>query len=147
RKLGNRTALSNSVNNLAAVTFLNGEYAYARELFAEALTVAQEFGDKIVTSHALDGFAALANEYGRLRSAARLAGAAAEMHQVIGSKREPAEERFRENYLTRLRLKLDETALAVAFEEGRRLGLAEAVGLALSLVIPGAPEKSSSAGS
>jgi non-specific serine/threonine protein kinase len=136
RKLGNRTALSNSVNNLAAVTFANGQYAKARELFGEALTLAQEFGDKIVISHALDGFAALAGEYGILRNAAQLAGAAEEIHRAIGFKREPAEEYFRQNYLTRLRQKLDEPALAVALEEGRRLAMADAVAIALSFVIP-----------
>src|SRR5215813_3865889 len=146
KELGNKTALSNTVNNLAAVTFANGEFATARELFAQALKVAQEFGDKIVTSHALDGFAALAFKYGDLQNAARLAGVAEEIHLAIGFQREPAEERFRETYLTALSEKMDEHALSVAFEESRKLGVAEAVALAFSLVPVESSVKSISAG-
>src|SRR5262249_40868890 len=134
RELGNKTALSNSINNLAAVTFANGDYATARGLFAEALMVAQEFGDKIVVAHALDGFAALAVEFDDSQNAAKLAGAAEEIQRAIGFQIEPAERRFRECYLTQLRRKAPEAALEGAFEEGRKLGVAKAVGLALSFL-------------
>jgi predicted ATPase/serine/threonine protein kinase len=142
KELGNQTALSNSLNNLAAVTFANREYRAAHVLFTQALTVAEEFGDKIVISHALDGFAALAVEFGDLENAARLAGAAEEIHQEIGFQREPAEQRFRETYLAGLHQKLLGAALAAAFAEGRELPLADAVALALTFVMP-APGKSS----
>ena len=134
---------SNSLNNLAAVTFANHEYGAAHELYTQALKVAHEFGDKIVISHALDGFAALAVEFGDLENAARLAAAAEEIHQAIGFQREPAEQRFRETYLTELRQKLLEPALSSAFAEGRKLVVAEAVALALTFMMPAPPGKSS----
>jgi tetratricopeptide (TPR) repeat protein len=146
RKLGNRNAVSNSLTNLGAVTFADGDHRTARAYFVEALSTAQKFGGKIVISHSLDGFAALAFERGDPQRAARLAGAAEELRQVIGFKREPAETRFRDVYLTRLRQTLSEPALAVAFEEGRKLKLDEAIALALTFDAPETLEKVISAG-
>jgi hypothetical protein len=128
------------------VAFAHGDYRNAGEYFAEALTMAQEFGGKIVISTSLDGLAALDVERGDSQRAARLAGAAEELRQVIGFKREPAEARFRDAYLTKLRRTLSEPTLLVASEEGRKLKLDEAIALALTFDAPKTPEKVISAG-
>ena len=146
RKLGNKNAVSNSLNNRGAVTFADGDYRTAHAYFVEALTTAQEFGGKIVISHSLDGFAALAVERGDSQLAARLAGAAEELRQVIGFKREPAETRFRDAYLTKLRQKMGEPTLLVAYEQGRKLKLDEASALALTADPPETPAKVIKAG-
>jgi tetratricopeptide (TPR) repeat protein len=145
RRLGNITAVSNGLTNLGAVAFALADYQNAGAYFAEALVTAQEFGGKIVVSHALDGLAALAVERGDLERAARLAGAAEELRQVIGFQREPAETRFRDAYLTRLRRLLSEPTLLVAHEAGRKLKLNQAVALALAADGPQTPEKMISA--
>jgi non-specific serine/threonine protein kinase len=132
RKLGNKNSVSNTLNNLGVVTFADGDYRTARAYFLEALTTAQEFGGKIVISHSLDGLAALAVERGDSQRAARLAGAAEELREVIGFQREPAETRFRDTYLTKLRQTLGEPTLLVAYEQGRQLKLDEAIALALT---------------
>ena len=107
--------------------------------------MAQEFGGKIVISHALDGLAALSVEHGDLQRAARLAGASEELRLVIGFKREPAETRFRDAYLTKLRRTLSEPTLLVAYEQGGKLKLDEAIVLALTFDAP-TPQKVISAG-
>jgi len=145
RRLGNITAVSNGLTNLGAVAFALADYQNAGAYFAEALVTAQEFGGKIVVSHALDGLASLAVERGELERAARLAGAAEELRQVIGFQREPAETRFRDAYLTKLRRLLSEPALLVAHEAGRKLKLNQAVALALAADVPQTPEKMVSA--
>jgi predicted ATPase/serine/threonine protein kinase len=146
RQLGNRNAVSNSLNNLGAVAFAHGDYRNAGAYFAEALTMAQEFGGKIVISTSLDGLAALGVERGDSQRAARLAGAAEELRQVIGFKREPAETRFRDAYLTKLGRTLSEPTLLVAYEQGRKLKLDEAIALALTSDALETPEKAIRAG-
>jgi hypothetical protein len=146
RKLGNRNAVSNSLTNLGAVTFAHGDYRTARAYFVEALTTAQEFGGKIVISHALDGLAALAAERGDSQCAAQLAGAAEELRGLIGFKREPAETRFRDAYLTKLQQKLSEETLLVAYEQGCKLKLDEAIALAIAVDAFETPERVVSAG-
>ena len=74
------------------------------------------------------------------------AGAAEELRQVIGFKREPAETRFRDTYLTKLRQTLGEPTLLVAYEQGRQLKLDEAIALALTSDEPETPTKAISAG-
>ena len=145
RQLGNINAASNGLTNLGAVAFALADYEHAGAYFAEALMSAQEFGGKIVVSHALDGLAALAVERGDSERAARLAGAAEELRQVIGFQREPAETRFRDAYLSKLRRTLSEPTLSVAHEAGRKLKLNEAVALALTEDARRAPEKKISA--
>jgi len=127
--------VSNSMNNLGAVAIAEGDYRAARAYLTEALTTAQEFGNKILISYSLDGFAALATHRGGLRRAAQLAGAAEEFRQSIGLEGEPAERRFRDAYLSELHKSLDEAELSVAFEQGRKLKLDEAITLALAFDI------------
>ena len=145
RQLGNVNAVSNGLTNLGAVAFALADYQNAGAYFTEALMTAREFGGKIVVSHALDGLAALAVERGDSERAARLAGAAEELRQVIGFQREPAETRFRDAYLTKLRRTLSEPTLSVAHEAGRKLRLNEAVALALTTEARRTPERMISA--
>ena len=147
RRLGNRNAVSNSLNNLGAVAFAHGDYRNAGAYFAEALMMAREFGGKIVISHALDGLAAMSVERGDLQRAACLAGAAEELREVIGFKREPAETRFRDAFLTRLRQTLSEPTFLIAYEQGRKLKLDEAIALALTFDSPRTLQNAISAGS
>jgi len=111
------------------------------------LTMAREFGGKIVISHALDGLAAMSVERGDPQRAACLAGAAEELREVIGFKREPAETRFRDAYLTKLRQTLSEPTLLDAYEQGRKLKLDEAIAFGLTFDAPKSLNNAISAGS
>ena len=125
RQLGNKEAVSSNLNNLGAVAYSAGDFAAAHSHFAEALVTAHEIEHKIQTSFSLDGFAALAVQRGDAERAALLAGAIARLRESIGYDIEPAERRFRDDYLHALRAALSEEEFANAYEQGRALKLAK----------------------
>ena len=127
RQLGNKEIVSVNLVNLGAVAYHEGDFGAARSHFAEALEVAQELGYKIYIAYSLDGFAALAAEREAVELGAQLAGMAEKLREQIGFEIEPADRRFRDAYIARLKNKMDETAFAKAYEQGRKLKLEEAV--------------------
>ncbi len=68
---------------------------------------------------------------GESERAAEVAGAAERLRESIGFETEPADRRFRDAYLAKLKTKMDEAAFANLYEQGRRLKLEEAVALCL----------------
>lgn len=78
----------------------------------------------------MDGFAALALERGAPGSAAQLAGAAEHLRESLGFETEPAERRFRDTYLAKLKSVLAKEKFADFYEQGRALPLNKAVALA-----------------
>ena len=132
RKLGRKQFVSTILTNLGAVTHSEGDFAAARSHFAEALEMAQELGNRIAISYSLDGFAALAAESGESELAAKLAGAAEQLRETVGFEIEPADRRFRESYLSRLRAALTESVFAAAYQQGRKLKTEEAIALVLN---------------
>ena len=131
RKLGNKEGVCGTLNNLAAIAYGESDFAAARLHYAEALGLAQELGEKIILSYSMDGFAALVAESGESERAAEVAGAAERLRESIGFETEPADRRFRDAYLAKLKTKMDEAAFANLYEQGRRLKLEEAVALCL----------------
>ena len=129
RQLGNKQGVSGNLIQLGAVAYHEGDFGAARSHFAEALEAAQELGHKIFMAYSLDGFAALAAEGEDAELGAKLAGAAEQTHEQIGFKIEPVERRFRDTYIGKLKTKMDETAFAASYEQGRKLKLEEAVAL------------------
>lgn len=119
RTLDNKSALSDALNNLGAAAFGQGDYVAAKSRFAEGLEIANDLGNKITISCSLDGFAALAVEARDFERAAQLAGAAEHLREMIGYKIEPAERRFRENYLAKLRAEMPEDSFLKLSEPGR----------------------------
>ncbi|MEP7038471.1 MAG: protein kinase, partial [Acidobacteriota bacterium] len=131
RETGNKEGICGSLNNLGASAFGEGNFAAASIHYAEAITTALDLGDKITVSYSLDGFAALALKRGKKENAARLAGAIEHLHQSIGFVVEPAERRFRDAYLSELKIKMDKAAFSKFYEQGRKMKLEEAVALCL----------------
>jgi tetratricopeptide (TPR) repeat protein len=129
RQLGNKSGASWSLNSLGAIAYGEGNFVAARSHFAEALATGQELRTKIIISFSLDGFAALAVKREELKCAARLAGAADQLRELIGFEIEPYERRFCDVYLAELKTKIDEAAFANLYEQGRKLKLEEAVAL------------------
>ncbi len=131
RELGNKEGICGCLNNLGASAFGEGNFAAASTHYAEAITTALDLGDKITVSYSLDGFAALALKRGKKEKAAQLEGAVEHLHQSIGFVVEPAERRFRDAYLSELKIKMDEVAFSKFYEQGRKMKLEEAVALGL----------------
>ncbi|MDQ4120164.1 MAG: tetratricopeptide repeat protein [Acidobacteriota bacterium] len=111
RELGNKQGVNCTLNNLGAVAFGQGDFEAACRYYSEALGAAKESREKATLSYSLDGFAALCGKRGKSEIAAQLAGAAEYLRESLGFEIEPAERRFRNAYLTKLRSMLGEETI------------------------------------
>ncbi|MFN0277683.1 MAG: protein kinase domain-containing protein [Pyrinomonadaceae bacterium] len=132
RQLDDKWFLTSNLNNLGFVAYDLGDYESSLAYFAEALAMVREFGNKIITSYTIDGFSALAIVNGDVKRAAHLAGAAENLRASMGSEIEPAERRFRDEYLAKIREKINAADLDLAYETGRSLTLEDTVELCLN---------------
>ena len=111
------------------VAFDQCDYKAAHDFFSEGLLLSQEVGNKINITDALNGFAALAERRKDFELAANLAGAAQNLAESIEYKKEPAEIKFCEEYISNIRAALDEQTFLAAFENGKALSLIDSVAL------------------
>ena len=130
RKLDYKEGISAKLNNLGAAVFALGDYEEARKCFDEALATAIELGEKINTRLIFDGYGALAAENGDFELSAKFSGFAETLGASIGYAPEPAELRFRDSYLEKVRAELCEDEYNAAYREGLKLNLEEATNLA-----------------
>lgn len=130
KKLGSERILTTVYFNLGTIDYLETFYGSAAYNFAESLRIAERMGSKTMIACVLDGFAAIAATRGDCEEATRLAGAAEALREQIGCQLEPAEERFRENYLAKTRAMLDENEAALLYAQGRAMSLEESITLA-----------------
>jgi predicted ATPase/DNA-binding winged helix-turn-helix (wHTH) protein len=134
KKLGNERNLTTVYFNLGTIDYLESFYESAAFNFAESLRIAERMGNKTMIACALDGFAALGAVSGNHEQSARLAGAAEALREEIGCPLEPAEEIFREKYLAKTRVALNEKASALLYAQGRALNPEQAVALAKQII-------------
>ena len=137
RALENKTALGDALNNLGAATFGSSNLAVAKAYFSEALTIAKDLANRITISCSLDGFAAIAVESGDFDRAAMLSGTADSLRDLIGYKIEPAELRFREMYLSKLREQMPKDSFDTFYAAGRGSSLEDAIAEALENELAG----------
>jgi predicted ATPase len=130
RRIGYSEGVSAKLYNLGAIVFLDGDHEFARQCFEEAHIAAMELGEKINTRLIFDGFAALATEQGDYVRAAKLSGVADSIGATIGYAIEPAEQKFRDAYLGRLKSAMPRDEFEVEHEAGRNLSTEEARELA-----------------
>ncbi|MEO7674970.1 MAG: tetratricopeptide repeat protein, partial [Pyrinomonadaceae bacterium] len=117
RHLGQTERVITNLLALGHLAISEGNLPSARPLFEEALLLAQQLKDRIHISDLLDGNAAIASEDNPELSAT-IAGAADQMRRSIGYEPAPAERRFREEYIGRLKAKLNEALFADLYERG-----------------------------
>lgn len=116
---------------LGIADYFAGDYEAARSNFANGFSRSIDIGDKQIIHLAFDGCAALLLNDGDLRNAARLAGFAKAMAEKIDYRLEPAENMFRESYVSRLREESDASEFDADFAEGRRMSFSLAAELIL----------------
>lgn len=133
RRIGYSEGVSAKLYNLGAIVFLDGDHEFARQCFEEAHIAAMELGEKINTRLIFDGFAALATEQGDYVRAAKLSGVADSIGATIGYSIEPAEQKFRDAYLGRLKAAMPRDEFQAEHEAGRDLSTDEARKLAYVL--------------
>lgn len=131
RELDKSPALADALNNLGAAVFGTGDPKTAKLHFSEALKIAEGLANRITISFSLDGFAAIAVENGDLERSPLLYGAAENLRDLIGYKIEPAERRFRDNYVARLRERISGEEFDAGCNLGRELTLDQAIAIAV----------------
>ena len=131
RTLGYNFGTAAKLYTIGMAEFLQGDLKNATVRLREALETSISIGDRQVIHAAFDSFAALYLEAGDAWNAALLAGFASETCLSIDYVLEPAEARFRERYLERLKARMHEDDFNVAFFEGQALTMSQATELAL----------------
>lgn len=121
KKLGNNKLLTTTYFNLGTIDYFENSYHSAVFNFTESLRIAVEMCNTTMISCALEGFAALALKSGSPENAAGIAGAAEKLREAIGYNLEPAEEIFRDDYLTKARIALGEKTFAALYAQGKEL--------------------------
>jgi predicted ATPase/DNA-binding CsgD family transcriptional regulator len=107
-----------------------GDLDSARRTLAEGVPAVADLGDRFAIPVGLTALAGLAALRGRARTALRLAGAAAAYEDVNHTYRPQAMRRFLDRWLEPARAAAGSAAPRL-FDEGRRLGLEEAITLGL----------------
>ena len=131
RRAGSEHALSVVLCNLGAVECELENVDAARACYVEALEAARALGSKEFVALCLDGLGAVAARRGEWERAARFAGAAEALLDEIGATLGPADRTFRERYVSEVRQRLGDTALAAAIAGGRAAASEEVIDEAL----------------
>jgi non-specific serine/threonine protein kinase len=128
---GDLKARADALNGAGGRAWMQGDYAAARALLEESLTIFRELGDKRGTANSLESHAALAHQEQQAGRAARLWGAATSLREAIGSPRPPGDPETYDHEVAEVRSVLGEAAFDAAFEEGRAMSWEQAVAVAL----------------
>lgn len=131
RRVGDRLPIRISLYNLALSRQGSGDLAGARKLLREGLVLSAEAGDKASAAYCLEGLAALERDPER---GASLFGAAQARLEAVGGVPVYAYTSDRSGHdrsVAAVRSRLDRAAFEAAWEQGRALGLEQAVAYAL----------------
>jgi hypothetical protein len=112
-----------------------GEAAGAATLIEEGLGLRWEFGDQLRLTESLETAAAVLAASARVEAAVRVFGAAEALRQTLSTPGGVLARAENERVQRALRATMDEPAFRRAWEEGRRLSLAEAVSEARDVLV------------
>ena len=132
RELDNTFGAGLALANRSRVARDRGDYVQAAALYAEALTLHWDDGDRGRTARCLNGLGVIAALAQQGERAARLCGAAEALREAIGAPI-PRYRGHHERAIGLARAALGEQAFAAAWAAGRALPLANAVAEALDL--------------
>lgn len=127
RQSGVKSDLPALLHNLGYIALGEGAMARAAALFAEALALHRDVGNRVGVAECLGGLAAVAATQGWPLQAARLFGAVEALETTFSLPRLAAEQAERARYATATRAQLSEKALATAWAEGRAMALEQAI--------------------
>jgi DNA-binding CsgD family transcriptional regulator/tetratricopeptide (TPR) repeat protein len=134
REHGYKSGLQYALDNLGWAALLQGDHERARTSYSESLVVCRELGDKMIASVSLEGLACVAGSNGKGERAGRLFGAAQALRvrEAVAFESTPEEDAWLEPYRATTRSLLGEKAWEEALEQGRAMGLEEAIEYAIS---------------
>jgi predicted ATPase/class 3 adenylate cyclase len=132
RRIGDRYYVHFPLANLGRIEQLEGDLGKARARYVESLTGAREAGATLGVIWALDRLADLALAEREPERAVRVAAAAARQREEIGGA--PSNELIGvEDHRQTAQPMLDETTIELAWAEGRRMSLEQAIDYALKI--------------
>jgi predicted ATPase/class 3 adenylate cyclase len=131
RELDNKWGIGATLGTLGWVAILAADYAGAWRLLGESLTVRRELGDKGGIAWCLEKLALTAQLQGQGRRAARLYGAASAIRKSIDSVIDPVDQPEYEMRVADLQGILGEDEFHRYWSEGERMGVDQAVEVAL----------------
>ena len=130
RALGTEFFLAQALNQLGHLALERGDLQAAQARLEEALSTNARLKSNFGCAISLDGLSALASLRRRHERALRLAGAAEAVRTAVGMTMSPNYHQPLERWRAPSRKSLG-VAAAVAYEEGRRLGLQDAIAYGL----------------
>ena len=130
-EFGNEFDKANSLANLGMVSFLQGDLDDALSLLSESARLSVRHGNERDAGFALFVLALSVGAKGQDRDSAALHGASDAQFEKLGFARDEFESRLRGADHLRLRQAFGDEAFERDYERGRRLGLADAIALAL----------------
>ena len=130
RTAGNEFHLAQALNILGQLALELGDLQAAQSRLEEALSTCARLESNFGTAMALDGLSALASLKRRHERALRLAGAAEAVRSAVGMKMPSYYHKPLDRWRAPSRKSLG-VAAAVVYEEGRRLGLQDAIAYGL----------------
>jgi predicted ATPase/DNA-binding CsgD family transcriptional regulator len=141
REVGHKFSGCVSLTNLARAAQAQGDHERAGGLYAEGLTLAVELSDKANAAYCLEGLAGVTSARGDDERAARIFGAAEALLEAAGDPlyAHAQDRALYERAVDGLRSRLNEEAFRVAWSEGRRMEMEEAVEYALEARESSAP--------
>jgi len=138
RELGDTWSMSLALTNLGRVELRGGgETAEAAKLFADALRLAKERGDKRVAAECLQGLGAVVATGGDSAQAAHLFGAGEALLESIGATPTTIEVSLSEQFVPAVKSKLGEERFSVEWLAGRAEPPEEAIEQALAIAADG----------
>jgi non-specific serine/threonine protein kinase len=124
--------IASALHKLGQIARRRGDVAEARRLLSESLGLQREIGNKQGVVECLVALAGLALEWAPPERGVELLAASEEQLDGLGAPLAPADQLDFERDLARAKASLSAQAWATAHQQGRSLGLAKALSLALA---------------
>lgn len=131
RTVGDRWAIANALNNLGNLAREQGEYESAASFYFESMEIIKGLEDMWATSYLLEDLGCLSALQGQPERALQLVGAAATLRETIGAPLSPAEKQKLEGALELARSAISDDQQAIAYEQGQRMSIDQAIEFAL----------------
>ena len=136
REMEHQEGMAEALSMLGKVDAARGDHAFARTLYEESLTMAQEIGDKELVASGLEGLASVVAVQGELAWATHLWGTAEALREAIDAPLQPIEQADYEQAVATARDHLGEEAFASAWAQGRAITAGQALTTRERAILP-----------
>ena len=132
-KTGNAQYIAWGHYALGDVARSEGNWDAARQAYRGALRVVMEASLKSDAAHVLERLGMVAEARGKFDLAARILGAASRLREVVNCTLPPLDQADHEQDVALVRSRIGEAAFELAWADGRRLSLEEAIACGLDV--------------